>query len=186
MTESTHLSQFRLMAQYNSWSNSKIYDLVASLTEAERQQNLGAFFKSIHRTLNHILLGDRIWLGRFAVGTCHTFQSFQDATLTFQCESLAQVLSVDFSDLHQERMKTDHVITLWMEELQPAMLSTSLRYTNITLGVEREHSLWFAIAHFFNHQTHHRSQVTTMLQQIGKDYGVTDLIALYDFAEELV
>lgn len=75
MTESTHLSQFRLMARYNSWVNSKIYDLAASLTKEEQQQNLGAFFESIHGTLNHTILGDRAWLGRFSTGTCYTFQA---------------------------------------------------------------------------------------------------------------
>ena len=68
MSELTHLSQFRLMAQYNTRVNNQIYELAESLLEEERQRNLGAFFQSIHGTLSHLLLGDRAWLGRFATG----------------------------------------------------------------------------------------------------------------------
>jgi uncharacterized damage-inducible protein DinB len=55
-----------------------------------------------------------------------------------------------------------------------------MRYRNFSKGQEREHPLWFALAHLFNHQTHHRSQVTTLLHQLGRDYGVTDFIAIYE------
>jgi uncharacterized damage-inducible protein DinB len=185
-TESTHLNQFRLMSQYNSWSNSKLYDLVATLTEEERQHNFGAFFKSIHGTLNHILLGDRAWLGRFAMATSYTFHALQDAQLVFEFESLAQILYADFSELRHERTETDQVIERWMQELEPEMLSARVYYSNPARGIEREHSLWFGLTHLFNHQTHHRSQVTTLLHQMGHDYGVTDLIALYDVAKELI
>ncbi|APB33139.1 hypothetical protein GlitD10_0823 [Gloeomargarita lithophora Alchichica-D10] len=186
MTESTHLSQFRLMAQYNSWANNKIYDLVASLTEEERQRNLGAFFESIHGTLNHILLGDRAWLGRFATGTCYTFRSLQNEKLVFQLESLAQILYTNFAELRYERSETDRVIEKWMQELETEMLSTRVYYSNPARGIEREHSLWFGLTHFFNHQTHHRSQATTLLHQLGRDYGVTDFLAMYDVAKEFV
>jgi uncharacterized damage-inducible protein DinB len=61
------------------------------------------------------------------------------------------------------------------------MLDASMRYRN-SQGLERVHPLWFAMAHFFNHQTHHRSQATTMLQQLGRDYGVTDFLVMYHLA----
>jgi uncharacterized damage-inducible protein DinB len=186
MAESTHLSQFRLMAQYNSWVNDKIYDFVASLTEEERQRNLGTFFESIHGTLNHILLGDRAWLGRFTTVTSHTFHALQDAQLVFKFESLAQILYTDFSELCHERIKTDRVIEKWMQELEPEMLSARVHYSNPARGIEREHSLWFGLTHFFNHQTHHRSQVTTLLHQLGRDYGVTDFLAMYDVVKGFV
>lgn len=186
MAESTHLKQFRLMAQYNLWANSKIYDLVASLTEAERQRDLGAFFESIHGTLNHVLLGDRAWLGRFATGTCYKFPALQNAKLIFNVESLAQILYSDFAELRRERSETDQVIETWMQELEPEMLSTRVHYANPARGIEREHCLWFGLAHFFNHQTHHRSQVTTLLHQLGHDYGMTDFLVMYDLAKEAV
>lgn len=186
MAESTHLSQFRLMAQYNSWVNDRIYQLAATLSEEEQQQDLGAFFSSIHGTLNHVLLGDRCWLGRFATGTCYRFRALQNAKLVFEFESLGQILYSDFAELHRERAETDAVIEQWMQELEPEMLSTRVHYSNSARGIEREHSLWFGLTHFFNHQTHHRGQATTLLHQLGQDYGITDFLAMYNLAQGAV
>lgn len=104
----------------------------------------------------------------------------------FQFESLSQILYTDFAELQHERSETDRVIEAWMQELEPEMLSTRVYYCNPTRGIEREHSLWFGLTHFFNHQTHHRSQVTTLLHQLGRDYGLTDFLAMYDIAREFV
>lgn len=186
MSESTHLSQFRLMAQYNSWVNNHIYELVASLSEEDRQRNLGTFFQSIHGTLSHLLLGDRAWLGRFATGTSYPFNALQDAKLVFEFESLGQILYPDFEDLRRERRETDQVIEAWIQELQPEMLSTRVHYANPARGIEREHSLWFGLTHFFNHQTHHRGQVTTLFSQLGRDYGMTDFLVMYNLMESAV
>lgn len=186
MTESTHIKQFKLMAQYNTWMNNQIYELVASLTEEERRRNLGAFFDSLHGTLNHILLADRTWLARFATNTCYQFKSLQDAKLIFDVESLGKELYSDFKELRNERAQTDNVIENWTSELSDEILSASMKYHNVSRTVEREHSLWFALTHFFNHQTHHRAQVTTLLHQLGYDYGVTDFIYMYNVAKDLV
>ena len=182
MAESTHLSQFRLMAQYNTWANDRLYALAASLTEEERQRNLGAFFQSVHGTLNHLLVGDRAWLGRFSTSTPHRFQTLQTAKRLVDY-SLRQILYADFAELRQERAETDEAIAAWMQELEPDMLLARMQYRNATRQIERDHALWFGLAHFFNHQTHHRSQATTLVHQLGKDYGTTDLLALYDLAD---
>jgi uncharacterized damage-inducible protein DinB len=178
MLESTHLNQFCLMSRYNTWINDRIYQVAACLTEEERQRNMGTFFQSIHGTLNHLLLTDRIWLGRFATSTEYRFSSLQSAELVFDYESLGQILYTEFTELSSQRQKTDAVIEKWTQELETEMLSTPMRYRN-SRNIEREHPLWFAIAHFFNHQTHHRGQVTTLLHQFGQDYGVTDFILMY-------
>jgi len=104
----------------------------------------------------------------------------------FQFESLAQILYADFAELRQERSETDRVIEKWIQELEPEMLSTRVHYSNPARGIEREHSLWFGLTHFFNHQTHHRSQVTTLLHQLGREYGVTDFLVMYEVAKEFV
>jgi len=62
-------------------------------------------------------------------------------------------------------------------DLDPERLAAPIRYRT-TAGVPCEHPLWWAVSHFLNHQTHHRGQVTALLSQLGRDYGVTDLIAL--------
>jgi uncharacterized damage-inducible protein DinB len=107
MSESSHLKQFRLMSQYNSLMNERIYQVVATLSMEERERDMGIFFRSIHGTLNHILLADRIWMSRFATCTTHKFSTLDNAKLIFEFESLKQILYSDFEELRHERMETD-------------------------------------------------------------------------------
>ena len=155
----------RTLARYNRWMNGKLYESAAALDDASRKVDTGAFFKSIHGTLNHILLADRVWMGRF-VGPA------------FVPQSLAQELYADFAELRREREKTDRDIDAYVATLDDAKLGGILRYTSISRPAPQEKALGFALAHFFNHQTHHRGQVTTLLMQRGIDPGVTDLIAM--------
>lgn len=87
---------YAVMADYNHWMNQKLYAICNKISDAKRKENLGAFFNSIHGTLNHILVGDRIWLGRF------TAQPF--------AAKLDQELYADFDRLQQERERTDQDI----------------------------------------------------------------------------
>jgi len=186
MEKSTHLQQFRLMAQYNTWVNHHLYELARSLADEERRRDCGAFFGSIHGTLNHLLVGDRAWLGRFATSTPYTFAALEQTDLLLNCTDLSQELYPNFEQLWQGRSKTDQAIEQWIEELTPAMLSASMHYRNVSGTIDRTHALWFGIAHFFNHQTHHRAQVTVLLQQMGKDYGMTDFLVMYNLARAAV
>ena len=159
------LDYARSMARYNRWMNKKLYDICATLPDAERKRDRAAFFKSIHGTLNHLLLGDRIWMGRFVARP-------------FVVESLAQELYADFGELRRERAATDESIVEWAASLKDQDLEGDLVFTSIVNPQERRYPMWFAVAHFFNHQTHHRGQVTTLVSQCGIDPGVTDLLWL--------
>jgi uncharacterized damage-inducible protein DinB len=147
--------------------NARVYDCSARLSDAGRKEDVGAFFKSIHGTLNHLLLADRVWMGRFT-------------QQPFIVRSLAQELYPGFDQLRDERAKTDAAISAWADSLDEATLAGTLTYTSIVNPSLRTYPLAFAVAHFFNHQTHHRGQVTTLLSQRGIDPGVTDLIWLLD------
>lgn len=153
------------LARYNSWMNRKIFDLCGQLTDETRKRDVGAFFRSIHGTLNHLLVGDRLWLGRF-LGE------------PYIPESLAKELYSDFDELREERQRTDRAITAWTETLTPSILGCELNFTSIVGNRRLSFPLWFAAASFFNHQTHHRGQISTLLFQAGVDPGVTDLIWL--------
>ena len=155
----------KTMAQYNRWMNERLYALCEPLTDRERKRDVGAFFKSIHGTLNHLLLGDKIWLGRF------TGESFT-------VKSLAQELHADFARLRADRSATDARIIEWAGSLTADDLTGELSYVGIVDPRLHRYPLWFAVTHFFNHQTHHRGQLTTLLSQIGVDPGITDLIWL--------
>jgi uncharacterized damage-inducible protein DinB len=153
------------MARYNRWMNERLYGCCAQLPDEERKRDVRAFFKSIHGTLNHLLLGDRVWLGRFT-------------GKPFVVTSLAQELYSDFAELRAERDLTDAAIVDWTSSLTKEDFARDLSYVGITSPKPRRYPLWFAVTHFFNHQTHHRGQLTSLLFQRGIDPGVTDLISL--------
>jgi len=91
-------------------------------------------------------------------------------------KSLDQELYADFGALRAERASTDQDIEGWAQGLRDEQLAGKLRFTSIVRPESREYDLWVLVAHFFNHQTHHRGQVTALLSQLGRDYGVTDLL----------
>ena len=160
------MNYYSVMATYNQWMNQKLCDLCADIPDLERKSDRGAFFKSIHGTLNHILIADSIWLGRF------TQQPF--------IAKLDRELHIDFSELRTHRERLDLTIIDWAQDLTPDWLNTDLTYTNST-GITRTLPHWVFVTHMFNHQTHHRGQLTTLLNQLGYDPGVTDLHTMASF-----
>lgn len=159
------------LARYNRWMNDKLYGLAATLSDEARKRDMGAFFKSIHGTFNHLLLADRVWLARFTGASVPEGFMGPGGIL-----SLDQELYDDFEELRRERTRTDEALAAWVEALTPERLAAPLVFTR--RGQRQEAPLWWAVAHLFNHQTHHRGQVTTLFTQQGVDPGVTDLIAM--------
>jgi uncharacterized damage-inducible protein DinB len=155
----------RTMSDYNRWMNERLYEACAGLPDEQRKRDLGAFFKSIHGTLTHLLLADRVWMGRFT-------------GVPFQVRSLDQELYADYGELRAERARTDQAIADWSASLRAADFAGELSYTTISNPQPRRTPLSLAVVHFFNHQTHHRGQVTTLMKQCGVDPGVTDLLAM--------
>jgi uncharacterized damage-inducible protein DinB len=160
-------------ARYNRWMNRNLYDCAARLTDAQRKEDVGAFFKSIHGTLNHLLLGDSIWMGRF-----------QGPVFVPKTGSLAEELHADFAELRRAREAMDARIGEWAARLTDATLASELHYTSIVNPAPRTMPMALAVSHFFNHQTHHRGQVTTLLMQRGIDPGLTDLMWVAQQDEE--
>jgi uncharacterized damage-inducible protein DinB len=177
MEHSAFHDNYRFLARYNRWFNERLYDACERLPDEERQRDRGAFFGSIHRTLNHILWGDRIWLKRFAGQGADLPALPGDAAWLPEGARHEMVLYADWAELRKQRAALDAAIESWIDRMPPDFPVRTLRYGN-TSGVQREHPAWQALTHFFNHQTHHRGQVTTLLAQAGIDPGTTDLIAL--------
>jgi uncharacterized damage-inducible protein DinB len=159
------------LARYNRWMNEKLYAVASKLTDEERRRDRGAFFKSIHGTFNHLLLADRVWMGRFTGVDLHGDWLGPDGI-----RSLDQELYSDFDELRRERLNMDKDIERWVGTLTSEKLTSPLRY--VRKDITYDHPLWWSVAHLFNHQTHHRGQVTTLLMQAGHDPGVTDMIAM--------
>jgi uncharacterized damage-inducible protein DinB len=136
--------------------NDKLYAVAATLSDEARKRDVGAFFKSIHGTFNHLLLADRVWLARF------TGVSIPDGFMgPGGIRSLDQELYADFEVLRRERALTDDEISLWISVLTQERLAAPLVY--LRRGHKQESPLWWALAHVFNHQTHHRGQITALL-----------------------
>lgn len=171
------LDNYRFMSRYNRWFNQRLYAACDGLSDAARRQDRGAFFGSIHATLNHILWGDAMWLQRLA-NQGVPFAALADGVLALPAgASYATVMQDDWHALKARRDRMDAAMLAWLEEMPGDFLLQTLRYAN-TKGVQRAHPAWMALTHLFNHQTHHRGQVTTLLMQAGIDVGTTDAIAL--------
>ncbi|GAB4142853.1 MAG: DinB family protein [Cyanobacteria bacterium J069] len=151
----------QLMAQYNQWMNRKLYALCAEIPDGDRKQDRGAFFKSIHGTLNHLLYGDRAWLGRF------TNEPFSTP--------LGEELYANFDDLWRAREQCDVELLGWAQGVTTDWLTQPFHHRSRVDGQLRTLPTWTLVTHLFNHQTHHRGQLTTLLSQLGIDPGVTDL-----------
>jgi uncharacterized damage-inducible protein DinB len=177
MQADSFIENYRFLARYNRWFNARLYAACGGLSEAERKVDRGAFFGSIHATLNHVVWADRLWLQRFAAqGEAFTMLNAELLAVPKGAKH-ATVLYEDWDALRRVREELDVAIEEWTGAFTPEFVNATMRYRN-TRGDAREHATWMALTHFFNHQTHHRGQVTDMLMQAGLDVGITDLIAL--------
>jgi uncharacterized damage-inducible protein DinB len=152
----------QLMARYNRWMNERLYALLSEFTDDERKRDRGAFFGSMHGTLNHLLWGDRMWLGRFVEAPC-------------TAPAFGAGMYADFAELRHERDVTDTAILDWAGNLTRERLAGALVYTSTVDGKGRELPRAVAAIHLFSHGIHHRGQLTTLIRQAGRDPGVTDL-----------
>lgn len=150
-------------ARYNRWQNQLVYAAAATLPDGTRKRNMGAFFKSISGTLNHLLVADRLWMSRFDGEPSGV-------------SALDQELYNDFEHLTFQRAQTDNRIDHFIATLTAEALAQTFTYRRMSGNqAEVTMALDAALVHVFNHQTHHRGQVTTLLMQCGVDPGVTDL-----------
>lgn len=154
-----------LMAEYNAWMNGKIYRACAALTDEARKQDRGAFFGSMHRTLDHVLLGDRIWLGRFN-------------GKRYPVKPIGQDLYDDFDELQAARIEHDAELLAWAKEVTREWLDEPMTWQSQLYGFTQTQPRWVLVVQLFNHQTHHRGQVHAMLTALGVDVGPTDVPVL--------
>jgi uncharacterized damage-inducible protein DinB len=170
------LEQIQLLARYNQTMNQKVYGTVAQLSPEELAVDRGAFFRSISGTLNHIYVADIIWLQRFA-GHPADYGALLPITQLEKPDFLDKIPYADFLELSAARQTLDQTIWAWTQEITELDLPYLLSYHNMR-GEPHRKKFGSLLLHLFNHQTHHRGQVTTLLSQLGLDVGVTDLLAL--------
>jgi len=159
--------RYNMFAGYNSWANERIYNAAAKLTPDEYRADRGAFFKSIHGTLNHLLAADRIWMKRFTgKGDAPT--------------RLDAILHEDLAALRSARDREDARIAAYIAQLTEAELAATFSYLTITNPKTVTQPLAPALDHFFNHQAHHRGQAHAILTGLkGRDFAPALDLVLY-------
>jgi len=165
---------FQLLANYNRWMNEKLFDASSRLDERELRLNKGAFFGSVFGTLNHLMVGDILWLKRFAQNP-GKFQSLENIRTASLPASLDAILYEDLGSLRSARQKLDADIILFSEEVTAQQLAEELAYKDFK-GNAYADPLGLLVQHLFNHQTHHRGQISTLFSQSDIDIGPTDLM----------
>lgn len=161
---------FQTQARYNQAMNAQIYVACSGLSDEQRRRDLGTWFKSIHGTLNHILLADKVWLGRFS-------------NESFVPPSLDTELFSTWDELKAERAAFDERLVAWIDDLEPERLRETLTFQPMSRPGVHSTPLWLCVAHVWNHQAHHRGQATSLMNALGADSGVTDLLALAPVVE---
>jgi uncharacterized damage-inducible protein DinB len=165
-----------LLAEYNKRMNASLYGAAEKLSPDALRAHRGAFFGSILGTLNHLIVADTLWLARFtrhAAGHA-ALAPIQKLSLP---TSLDQIICSEWQGLARRRSLLDQIIIDWSKSLLEIDLEQVLVYTTIK-GVRAQKNFYSLVMHFFNHQTHHRGQTSTLLMQAGIDIGVTDLLVM--------
>jgi len=159
----TLLAHYRMFGQYNAWANGRLYDAAALLSPEQFDADRGAFFKSVKGTLNHLLVTDRIWQKRF----------------TGEGEApdrLDAILFERFDDLRTARIAEDARIIRYVDGLGESDIAGVIRYRRVSSPEEFEQPLAPALAHWFNHQTHHRGQAHALLSGLAGAAPELDLL----------
>lgn len=163
-----------LMADYNQWMNQKIYEAVSTLPPEKLHEDKKAYFGSIFASLNHICVGDTLWLKRFS-SVLQTYDAYEPIAELPMPETLNVFLANNFNDLKDRRVLLDEALLELASLLTDEELLQPISYQN-SKGVTANKTLFNLLMHLFNHQTHHRGQITTLLSQSGIDIGITDLV----------
>ena len=165
-----------LMAEYNHWMNKKVLETCEQLSPEQISEDRGAFFGSILGTLNHLMVADTIWLKRFssAFSAYHALAPIIDIP---QPKALNEVLFANLVDLKNRREQLDQIFLAFTNAVKEDDLLKAFTYKSFK-GMSFTKPCFSILMHVFNHQTHHRGQITTLLSQYGLDEGVTDLVAM--------
>ena len=159
----TPVAHYRMFGRYNAWANSRLYDATARLSPEQYRADRGAFFKSVHGTLNHLLVTDRIWMQRFTgTGTSP--------------DRLDTILFETLDELRPAREAEDRRIVDFVDGLDDTRFAGSIRYRRVSSPEVFEQPLAPALAHWFNHQTHHRGQVHAVLTGLVGQAPELDLL----------
>jgi uncharacterized damage-inducible protein DinB len=155
--------KFRQLAAYNRWANARLYAAALDLSEMSYRLHVGVLFGSLHGTLNHLLLTDRLWLKRLTGEGDHPKQ-------------LNAILYEDRAELTRARIAEDERLIKVVEKYDDTTLK-GLHSYQTTSGMPQSQVLADILMHIFNHQTHHRGQAHACLSILtGSEPPSLDLL----------
>ncbi len=163
---------FQAFAKYNQSVDLSILELVEPLTQEKVMAKTKAFFPSIYETMNHNLLSDLFWLKRFGEGFKDSIVLSHSDLVSLDFKGLRKELEDDYTKLFQYRKRADEAILQFIEEIDENKLNSVFKYKNYK-GEEMENILWKILLQWFNHQTHHRGQISVLLDmiEVNNDYS---------------
>ena len=162
---------FQAFAKYNQSVDWSILELVEPLTEEKIMAKTKAFFPSIYETMNHNLLSDLFWLKRFGEGFKDS-KALTNEVVSLDFRGLRTELEGDYKKIFGYRKQIDEVIVHLIEELDENKINSVFKYKTFK-GEDMENILWKILLQWFNHQTHHRGQISVLLDMIdvNNDYS---------------
>jgi uncharacterized damage-inducible protein DinB len=122
------------MARYNRWQNQNCYGAADRLSDDERRRERGAFWGSIHETLNHLLWGDQMWMSRLT-------GSGRPPVAIAESGSLHP----DWTALKAERSRFDRTILDWADTIEPAWLAADMTYYSFAAQREVTQPHWVLV-----------------------------------------
>ena len=167
-------THYQLLASYNQRMNQQVYAASSKLDKTAIEKDAGAYFGSVIGSLNHIMVGDLFWLTRFREHS-ERYKALYKLEFYPLPVSLNQILYDNLEALGKARSEIDNIVIDWISETKDSDFDEVFSYTN-SKGKTFRKMFSSVVGHFFNHQTHHRGQVSTLLNQFGEDVGVTDFI----------
>jgi len=162
-----------MMSLYNQRMNSQLMGHCLTLSSDVLEQDTHSFFPNIVSYWNHILFGDLILMARLASNNIANLSSadFSEFPSPISPKDIYHGTLLDITSL---RAQVDKLIIRYCDNLTEEDCDRFITYTT-TEGVTITKAVADVTQHIFNHQAHHRGQLTCLLSQAGVDYGCMDL-----------
>jgi len=165
-------SIFQNLARYNERANQELFESLSHLTGRARQRDTGSWFGSLHGILNHIIICDINWLRRYRALQPDS-PVLNDPALDPPNLSWDHDLHTDFRGLEDHRRLVDVLIRAWFDAFPPARYKESFQYRD-SVGTPRSARAGQAFEFLFLHQTHHRGQISQVLDMLGQPNNIAD------------
>lgn len=157
----------RTMSRYNRWQNVELCAAANRVSETERREDRGVFWKSIHGTLSHLYWADRIWLSRFELTDPPDVQLSQSASFI-----------EDWNELNKMREELDDLLVDWSDDYETGLISGNLKWFSSAIQRDAQAPFSVILTHFFNHQAHHRGQVNALITNTAGTANISDLFLM--------